>query len=264
MTSFALFLMLLSTAPTTGAPPILRGVGYDQRLGARVPLDLAFRDEAGQPVKLGQYFGKRPVVLALAYYECPSLCTLVLNGMLRAFRMLSFNIGAEYEVIVVSIDPDETPALAAQKKQAYLEKYGRQAAGGGWHFLTGDEPSIGELAGAVGFRYSYDAASGQYAHPAGLVVLTPAGQVARYQFGVEFSPRDLRLSLIEAAEEKIGTPIDSVLLYCFAYDPATAKYSAVVMNLVRAGGAITVLLLGGLIAVLLRRDRPARAQLRVR
>ncbi len=264
MTTFALFLMFLSRAGTTGGPPILRGVGYDQRLGDRVPLDLAFRDEAGQQVALKQYFGKRPVVLALAYYECPGLCTLVLNGMLRAFRTLAFIIGNEYDVVIVSIDPRETPALAARKKQSYLDKYRRDGAGRGWHFLTGREPSITALAKSVGFRYAYDAASGQYAHPAGLVVLTPAGQIARYQFGVEFSPRDLRLSLVEASHEKIGTPVDDLLLYCFAYDPATGKYGAAVTNLVRAGGVITVLLLGGLISVLLWRERMARAQVRVR
>jgi protein SCO1/2 len=252
MTTLALLLIFLSDA---GGPPILRGVGYDQRLGERVPLDLEFRDEAGQRVVLKQYFGKRPVVLALAYYECPGLCTLVLNGMLRAFRMLTFNIGSEYEVAIVSIDPREMPELAARKKQSYIEKYRRDGAGPGWHFLTGQEPSIAALAKSVGFRYAYDATSGQYAHPAGLVVLTPAGQIARYQFGVEFSPRDLRLSLIEASHERVGTPIDDLLLYCFAYDPATAKYSAAVTNMVRAGGVITVLLLGGLITVFLKRER---------
>ncbi len=167
-------------------------------------------------------------------------------------------------MVIVSIDPRETPALAARKKQSYLEKYRRDGAGRGWHFLTGREPSIAALAKSVGFRYAYDAASGQYAHPAGLVVLTPAGQIARYQFGVEFSPRDLRLSLVEASHEKIGTPIDDLLLFCFAYDPATGKYGAVVTNLIRGGGVLTVLLLGGLISVLLWRERVAKAQVRVR
>ncbi len=240
-----------------GAPPVLRSVGYDQRLGVRIPLNLLFRDEAGSEVRLRQYFGQRPVVLALVYYECPNLCNLVLNGLLRAFRMLSFDIGKQYEVVTVSIDPRETPALAARKKQSYLEGYRRESAGRGWHFLTGQEPSIAALAQSVGFRYTYDAAHGQYAHAAGIVVLTPEGRVARYQFGVEYSPRDLRLSLIEASNDRIGTLVDDALLYCFSYDPATGRYGAVVMRLIRAGAVITVLLLGGMVCLFLWRERAA-------
>lgn len=235
-----------------------RGVGFDQRLNEQVPLELEFRDEAGARVMLGQYFGKRPVVLSLVYYNCPMLCTLVLNGMLRAFRTLSFDAGGQYEAVTVSIDPRETPALAAAKKRTYIESYRRAGAERGWHFLTGEQKPIEALARAVGFRYAYDAASGQFAHAAGIVVLTPGGRIARYLYGVEFSPRDLRLSLVEAAANRIGTPVDQVLLLCFAYDPATGKYGAVVMNLLRAGAVATLAAVGGLVLILLRRERRAR------
>lgn len=239
-------------------PTILRGVGFDQKLDEQVPLDLEFRDEAGRRVRLAQYFGRRPVVLSLVYYECPMLCTLVLNGMLRAFRTLSFDIGGQFEVLTVSIDPRETPELAARKKQVYMDGYGRPGAERGWRFLTGNQASIEALARAVGFRYAYDPASGQFAHASGIAVLTPQGRIARYQYGVEYSARDLRLALIEASQNKIGTPVDQVLLYCFAYNPATGTYGAAIMNLLRAGALATLLVLGGLVLVLLRRDRRAK------
>jgi len=250
----AAFAVSLAQAETAA----LGGVGFDQRLNEQVPLELEFRNEAGTRVALGRYFGKRPVVLSLVYYNCPMLCTLTLNGMLRAFRALSFDIGSQYEVVTVSIDPRETPALAAVKKRSYIESYRRPGAERGWHFLTGERKSIEALAHSVGFRYAYDAASGQFAHATGIVVLTPEGRVARYHYGVEFSPRDLRLSLVEAAANRIGSPVDQVLLFCFAYDPATGKYGAVVMNLLRAGAVATLMAVGGLVLILLRRERRSR------
>ncbi len=220
-------------------PDLLKKVGFDQKLDAQVPLDLPFRDEHGRTLPLSAYFGRKPIVLSLAYYECPMLCTLALNGQLRAYRALGFNIGREFDVITVSINPKEGPALAAAKKASYLDKYRRAGAENGWHFLTGTEPSIEALANAVGFHYTYDPESQQYAHTTGLIVLTPEGRIARYQYGVEYSAEDLRRSLIEASAHKIGTPVEQVLLYCFHYDPATGKYSLAILNLIRTGAVLT-------------------------
>jgi protein SCO1/2 len=257
---------LLATVLLAGAawadlnrPPLLSQVGIEQRLNERLPLDLPFRDETGTEVVLRDYFGRRPVILTLVYYECPMLCTLVLNGLVRALKVLSFEPGREFEIVTVSFDPGETPALAAAKKETYLEQYGRAGAGGGWHFLTGTPESIEGLAQAVGFRYAYDAGRDEYAHAAAIMVATPQGRLARYFFGVEYSPRDLRLGLIEASQERIGTLVDTLLLYCFHYDPSTGRYSAVAMNIVRLGGALTVLALAGFIAVMRRRESRASA-----
>jgi protein SCO1/2 len=237
-------------------PPPLRDVGFDQRLGADVPLDLLFRDESGQEIPLGRYFGEqRPVILSLVYYRCPMLCTLVLNGLTSSLKALPFAAGREFEIVTVSFDPRETPALAAAKKAAYLERYGRPEAGEGWHFLTGDEDPIRRLADAVGFRYTYDPELDQYAHASGILVLTPEGKIARVFYGVEYAPRDLRLGLVEASQNRIGTLVDQLLLFCFHYDPAAGKYGAVALNLVRAGGVVTVLGGGLAIASLLRRER---------
>jgi protein SCO1/2 len=209
-------------------------------------------------VQLGQYFGSKPVILALVYYECPMLCTLTLNGLAGALKALSFDVGNEFEIVTVSFNPSETPALAAAKKQAYLARYGRPGAERGWHFLTGDEASIQQLTRAVGFRYTYVPEQKQYAHAAGITVLTPRGRIARYFFGVEFAPRDLRLGLIEASNNQIGTPVDQLLLYCFHYDPVTGTYGAVALNVVRLGGVITVLALVTFVTVMLRRERARR------
>ncbi len=240
-------------------PPMLRDVGIEQRLNTQLPFDLVFRDETGQSVRLGQYFGSKPVILALAYYECPMLCTLVLNGLASALKVLSFDIGDQFEVVTVSFNPDDTPALAAAKKQTYLKAYGRTGAVGaraaaGWHFLTGDAAAIEQLTAAVGFRYRYVPEQKQYAHAAGIMVLTPQGRLARYFYGVEFAPRDVRLGLVEAADNRIGSPVDQLLLFCFHYDPTTGKYGAIAMNSVRAGGALTVLALATFLIVMWRRD----------
>ncbi len=236
-------------------PDLLKKVDIEQHLQTQVPPGLVFRDEHGHPVKLGSFFGKRPVTLALVYYECPMLCTLALNGQLRAFRMVKFDLGKDYDAIEVSINPRETPALANAKKALYLDKYRRPSAGDGWHFLTGDEANIKALADAVGFHYAYDPVSGQYAHATALMVLTPEGRIARYQFGVEYSPRDLQFSLIDASAGKIGSPVVQVLMYCFHYDPATGKYSLLVIRLVQAGAILTILLLVGFILYASRRYR---------
>jgi protein SCO1/2 len=258
-------LLLLSAltahAQDTAQPAVLREVGIDQRLDQPVPVDLGFRDEQGQAVRLGQYFGARPVILALVYYECPMLCTLTLNGLTSALQALTFDAGREYEVVAVSINPTETPALAAEKKRTYLQRYGRAHTAGGWHFLTGDEAAIARLAQAVGFRYRWVPEQKQFAHAAGITVLTPQGRIARYFFGVEYAPRDLRLGLVEASQRKIGSPVDQLLLYCFHYDPVTGTYAAMALNIVRLAGAITVLALGVFFFVMRRLERKAAHRL---
>lgn len=229
---------------STGLPAALRDVRIEQKLDQQLPLDLVFRDESGQPVKLGQYFGKKPVVLALVYYDCPMLCTQVLNGMITSFRVLPFQIGKEFEVVTVSFDPRETNALAAAKKKLYVNYLPEQMHAGandGWHFLTGDQASIAQLTDAVGFRYHYDEATKQFAHASAIMVATPEGRLSRYFYGIDYSARDLRLALIESSQDKIGTPMDQLLLYCYHYDPATGKYGAAVMKVVRIAGVATVL-----------------------
>lgn len=241
--------------PASAAPEALRDVGLDQRLNEPVPLDLTFRDETGQSVTLGSLFRGQPVVLSLVYYRCPMLCTLVMNGLLSALRALPFDAGNEFDVITVSIDPEDTPADAAQKKATYVAQYHRPSAAAGWHFLTGDAGAIEQLARAVGFRYRYDAEHKQFAHAAGIEVLTPKGIIARYFFGVEFAPRDLKFGLMEAAENRIGTPIDQLLLFCYHYDPSTGRYSTAVLTVIRAGGVLTLLALAGFIVWAVRRER---------
>jgi protein SCO1/2 len=242
-------------APAQGTPPILRDIGFDQRLGESLPLETTLRDEAGRTVRLAEYFGKRPVVLSLVYYECPMLCTLTLNGLASALDVLSFDAGREFELVTVSFDPRETPELGAAKKKAYLQRYKRPGAEAAWHFLTGDAASLQALTRAVGFRYAWDEQTRQFAHPAGVVVLTPEGKISRYLYGVEYAPKDLRLAIVESAARRIGNPIDQLLLYCYQYDPRTGRYGAVVMRIVRVAGAATVLALSGFIALMLRRDR---------
>jgi protein SCO1/2 len=256
---FAAFLAINTTVwAEDGLPEPLRNVGIDQRLNEQAPLDLTFRDEAGKQVKLARYFDRKPVILSLVYYECPMLCTLVLNGMVRGFRAMNLNAGDQFEVVTVSFNPRETPELAAAKKKEYIKHYGRQGAEEGWHFLTGDEASIRKLAQAVGFRYAYDPKTGQYAHASGIMILTPEGRIAGYFYGVEYSARDLRLGLIEASAGKIGSPVDQVLLYCFHYDPTKGKYGLVIMNVMRLLGGATVLALGTFLFLMLRRDRRAK------
>jgi len=242
--------------------PILKEVGLDQKLDAQVPLDLKFSDEQGREVTLGSLFGHRPVVLALVYYECPMLCTEVLNGLVSSLQTIAFNAGNEFDIVAVSFDPGETPALAAQKKALYVKRYGRPGAETGMHFLTGREDAIHALTSAVGFRYKYDPSTDQFAHTAVLTVLTPAGHVSRYLYGIEYQPRNLRLALVEAADGKIGTAVDKALLYCYHYDPETGKYGLAIMNLVRLGGIMTVAAAVSFIVLNLRRQPQARAVVR--
>jgi len=240
----------------TVAPPGLEGVGIDQRLNEQVPLNLTFKDEQGKTVKLGDYFHEgRPVILNLVYFQCPMLCTEVLNGLTSALKVIRFTPGKEFEVVTVSIDPRETPQLAANKKEMYLKKLGYPEAAKGWHFLTGEQPQIAELAQAVGFRYRFDAKLDQFAHAAGIMLLTPAGKVAQYYFGVEYSAKDMRLGIVEASQNKIGSLADYVLLYCYHYDPRTGRYGATITNIIRLAGLTTVAVLGSFLILLFRTEK---------
>lgn len=250
-------LSLASGLAAQDIPTVLREIGFDQRLGESVPLDITLRDESGREVQLGEYFGDKPVVLTLVYYECPMLCTLTLNGLTKALRVLTFDPGREFEIVTVSFEPKETPELAAAKKAAYAGRLNRPGTEGGWHFLTGDAEQLARLTKAVGFRYAWDERTQQYAHPSGVVVLTPEGKLARYLYGIEYSPKDLRFALVEAAEERIGTPVDDVLLFCYQYDPMTGKYSAAVMRLLRVASVLTLASLGTFIVVMRRREKRA-------
>jgi protein SCO1/2 len=238
-------------------PKVLEGVGFDQRLGEQVPLDLAFTDETGKHVRLADYFGRGPVILALAYYQCPRLCTLVLNGLVQGMLEMPFTAGNEFQVVTVSFDPSESWQLAASKKEAYLQRYGRAGAAEGWHFLTGDGQSIERLTQAIGFHYRYDDVRKQFVHASGITILTPTGKIARYFYDIRYSGRDLRLGLVEASQNQIGSPVDQVLLYCFHYDPTLGKYAASVMTFVRMGGVLTMLSIGAFVWFL-SRHRPAR------
>jgi protein SCO1/2 len=233
-------------------PPGLRNVSLEQRLNQQVPLDISFHDDTGRQMPLSSYFGGKPIILALVYYQCPMLCTQILNGLVISLRGMSLVSGRDFEVVAVSIDPTETPDLAARKKAEYLRRYVKSSTG--WHFLTGAEPQIRQVADAVGFRYAYDPRTKQYAHASAIMVLTPGGRLSRYFYGIEYAPRDLRLGLVEASENKIGSPADQLLLYCYHYDPSTGKYSAIVMNIVRLAGALTLLIFGSLLALMWRRD----------
>lgn len=246
-------------SPAVAQPPgILGGIGIDQRLGESIPLELSFVDETGQAVRLKDYFGEKPVILSLVYYECPMLCTQILNGLTSALAVTTLDVGKDFRVLTVSFDPGETPELAADKKSVYLERYGREGAEEDWHFLTGDEDAIAALTRAVGFRYELDPETGEYAHASGIMVLTPQGRLSRYFYGIEYSPRDLRLGLVEASENKIGNVVDQLLLFCYRYDPTTGQYGAVALNMVRVGGVVTLVTLSGFLIVSLRRERRGR------
>ena len=245
--------------PASAIPAPLREIGFDQNIGDLVPLDAPFRDEAGAMVRLGDYFGRRPVVMVFAYYDCPMLCTLSINGLASALNILSLDAGRDFEVVIVSFNPHDTPATATAKKATYLSRYKRPGAEAGWHFLSGDRASIDRVTKAAGFRYTWDEATKQFAHPAGVMVLTPEGRLARYLFGIEYGPRDLRFALVEASAGTLGSRIDSLLLYCYHYDPITGRYGLAIMRAIRLTGAATVLALGTFIMIMIRRDRGARA-----
>ena len=261
--SLAVSIALL-LAPVTGANAheeqrpsndISGQVAFDQQLNARVPLEIAFRDEQGRVVRLGDYFTTQPVILAPVYYECGRVCPLVLEGVVRSLRALPFLVGKELQVVAVSIDPREGPAQAQEKKQVTIKRYSRSPSGEGWHFLTGQKEAIEQLSGTIGFRYARQGARQEYIHASGIVVLTPEGRVARYFYGFDFAPRDLKLGLIEATQGKIGSPIDRLLLLCYDYDPATGKYGLVILNSLRLSGLATVVALGAFLVVMFRRER---------
>jgi protein SCO1 len=236
-------------------PAGLLGVGIDQKLDQQLPLNLTFRDEAGRDVQLGKFFeSKKPVLLAPVYYRCPMLCTQILTGVESCLKAVSFNPGREFEVVAISFDPKDTPEIAASKKQMYVRRYGRPDTANGWHFLTGDEANIKAFLDAAGYHVKYDPKTDQYAHASGIMIATPDGRLSRYYYGVEYAPRDVRLGLVEASQNRIGSPADQLLLFCFHYDPATGKYGAIAMNMVRFAGAAFSLVGGILMFIMLRRD----------
>jgi protein SCO1 len=254
--AIALFVILAAQATAdlaaaADSADVIKKVGFEQRLDQQAPLEATFRDELGRAVRLGDYFDGRPVVLVLAYYRCPMLCTEVLNGLTASLRGITPDMERDYRILTVSFDPRETPDLAAAKKKSYEASYRRSGAEAGWHFLTGEQESIDRLAEAVGFHYVYDSATDQFAHPSGIVVLTPQGKIARYLFGIEYPPRDLQLALVQASQGRIGSPADQLLLLCYHYDAETGRYTASIMSLVRLFGAVTLVA----IAVLVLRSR---------
>ena len=246
------------TSSTMPAP--LREIGFDQNLDKHVPLDTPFTDESGHAVKLGDYFGRRPVVMVFAYYDCPMLCTMVINGLASALDVLSLDPGRDFEIVTVSFDPRDTPATAAAKKAAYIARYKKPGAAAAWHFLTGDQSSIDRLTKAAGFRYVWDKETKQFAHPTGVIVLTSDGRLARYLFGIEYAPRDLRYAIVEASNGKVGSAVDSLLLYCYHYDPTTGRYGVVIMRVIRAAAVATVLALGAFIVVMVRSEKRRTAR----
>ena len=242
----------IMSPPANVRPPGLVNVGIAQHLDEQIPPDLSFRDETGKPIRLGDYFGKKPMILNLVYYNCPMLCGEVLSGLESALRVLKFDVGKEFDVLTVSFDPRETPDMATKKKAEFLKRYGRAGAAEGWHFLTGPQESIDALTKAAGFQYQYDPKTGQFAHATAIIVLTPDGKIAQYYYGVEYAPKDLRLGLIQASENKIGTLADQVLLYCYHYDPATGKYGAIISRVLQLSALATILALGVFMTVLIR------------
>lgn len=248
------------TSPDGGdRPAAIEEVAFEQRLGARVPMDVPLTDEAGRTVTLAEVGEGRPILLVPAYYECPMLCNMVLGSVMSSLGVLELDAGRDFEVAVVSFDPGETPAMAAAEKARHLTRYDRPGAGDGFHFLTGEAPAVEAVMDAIGFRYAYEPERDEWAHAAGLVILTPDGTVARYHYGIEYPPRDVRLGLVEAAGGAVGSAVDEVLLYCLRYDPASGRYSLAILNLVRAGGVLTVAGIGLFMFVSWRRGRRSEA-----
>jgi protein SCO1/2 len=257
----ALFLALSGLAAIPAAaqqstmPAILKKVGIQQNLNAQIPPDIEFRDETGKTVRLGDFFGKKAIVLSLVYFDCPALCTEVLNGQLRTMNAISLNLGSDFEAVTVSFEPKDTPALAKAKRDVYIGQYGRPGAADHWHFLTGEQQSIDTLTNVAGFQYAYDPEIKQYAHAAAIMVLTPDGHIDRYFYGVIYPARDFRLGLVEASQGKIGTITDHAMLYCYQYDPMTGKYGVVIINVLRISGGLTVLVLGIFMTIMFLRER---------
>jgi protein SCO1/2 len=247
--------------PANVKPRILDNVTIEQRLNEQIPLDLEFTDESGARVKLSRFFGDKPVVLALVYYNCPQVCNQILNGLVSSLRQVKFDAGKDFEVLAVSFDARETPGLASEKKDGYMHWYKREGGAAGWHFLTGEQQAIDALTEAVGFKYSYDPATDQFAHASGIMLLTPEGKLSRYFYGVEYAIKDVQLGLVEASNNRIGSVVDQLLLYCFHYDPASGKYGFLVINLIRLGGALTIIGLAVMLFVLRRRGPRKRREL---
>ena len=262
LVALAAMASLPADAQQITTPAILNKVGITQNLNAQIPPDLMFRDEAGNSVRIGDFFGKKPIVLSLVYFDCPALCTEVLNGELRTMKAISLDLGKDFDAVTVSFEPADTPALAKAKRDVYIGQYGRTGAAGHWHFLTGEQKSIDALTNIAGFRYAYDNSIRQYAHAAAILILTPDGRIDRYFYGVQYPARDVRLGLVEASEGKIGSLSDQALLYCYQYDPMTGKYGVVVMNVLRAAGGLTILILGIFMAVMFLRERKRNSSVR--
>jgi protein SCO1 len=254
----------VAAAQQNNLPRLARGVTIEQKLNSAIPLDLVFRDESNHVLPLRTYFGDKPVVLALVYYGCPNLCSFTLTEMVQALHRLSFEPGRDYDVVVVSFDPSETPDLAAQKKAAYAKEFGRASFNSGWHFLTGTQDSISRLASAVGFRYRWDEPTHQFVHAGGIMVATPDGRLSRYFYGIRYAPADLRMALVEASQRKIGSPVDDILLFCFHYDAAQGKYTLVIFNVLKLAAAVTVLGLGAIILLFLWREKKQRTRAALR
>ncbi|MCY7377152.1 MAG: SCO family protein [Pyrinomonadaceae bacterium] len=243
---------------SSGLPPVLKTVGIEQNLNGQLPLDAEFKDENGNVVQLGSYFGKgRPVVLALVYYECPMLCNEVLNGLTGSLKGISFDAGKEFDVVAISFDARENdkPDLTKNKKASYLNRYERKGAENGWHFLTGTQSEIDKVTQAVGFSYQFDEATNQFAHAGGVTLITPDGKISKYFYGIDYAPKDLKLGLMESAEGKIGSAVEKLYLYCFHYDPSTGKYGLAILKVLRLMAIATILGLGGMIFVFWRRGR---------
>jgi protein SCO1/2 len=240
-----------------GLPKALTEVGIQQKLDEQIPLDTEFKNEDGQIVKIGDYVGKRPVVLALVYYECPMLCSEVLNGLTGSIKGLNFNVGKEFDVVAISFDAreNEKPGIAKNKKESYVKRYAREGSENGWHFLTGNQDSIDKITKAVGFSYSWDEQTQQFAHAGAIMILTPEGKLSKYLYGVDYAPKDVKLAIMESSENKIGNPVDQLMLYCFHYNPATGKYGLAILNVIRLGGVLTLLGMGAMIFVFWRRNK---------
>jgi protein SCO1 len=247
-----------ATTEPNGLPSALQTVGIEQKLGEQLPLDTVFKDENGDPVKLGNYFSTgRPVILALVYYECPMLCNQVLNGLNGSLKGMNFDAGKDFDVVAISFDAreNEKPDLAKNKKASYVEHYGRAGGENGWHFLTGEQASIDAVTKSAGFNYHWDERSNQFAHAGGIMVVTPQGKMSHYLYGIDYAPKDLKFAVMEASENKVGTPSDQLLLYCYHYDPATGKYGLAILNVMRVGGIATLLMMGTMALVFWRRNK---------
>lgn len=247
-----------SVTESQGLPPVLKTVGIEQKLGAQLPLDTELKDEDGNIVKLGTYFKSgRPVIIAFVYYECPMLCNQVLNGLTGALKGISFDAGKDFDVVAISFDARENdkPDLAKNKKASYIERYGRAGSEKGWHFLTATQGSIDEVTSAAGFSYHWDEKSNQFAHAAGVMITTPDGKLSRYLYGIDYSPKDIKFGVMESAENKVGTPAEKLLLYCYHYDPATGKYGLAILNVIRLGGVATLIGMGAMALVFWRRNK---------